>query len=36
MRKLFLAAIALVAVGTFAFAGEIQTAEGTVQVVNGY
>jgi hypothetical protein len=35
MRKLFLTAIALLAVGTFAFAGEIQTAEGTVQDISG-
>ena len=35
MRKLLLTAIALLAVGTFAFAGEIQTAEGTVQDISG-
>jgi hypothetical protein len=35
MRKLFSTAIALLAVGTFAFAGEIQTAEGTVQDISG-
>ena len=35
MRKLFLIAIALLAVGTFASAGEFQTAEGTVQDVSG-
>ena len=34
MRKLLLTAIALLAVGTFAFAGEIQTAEGTVQDIS--
>jgi len=35
MRKVTLIAIALLAVGTFAFAGEAQTADGKVQAISG-